>query len=227
MKFVEEMAKGFEKGTRENNAYMIGGDTNEACDVIIAGMAYGIAEEDKIITRAGAQIGDIVATTGKFGNTSAAFKILFDGFHAPGYLRKIILDSVYSPNAQIKAGISLAESGAVTSSIDSSDGLAISLHQLSKSSKVGFRINNIPVSNEAREFAEINDLNKNDLALYGGEEYEIIFTVSPNKLNTTRQILRGTGCDFNAIGEVVDSQITFLENEVVKPIEQKGWEHFK
>jgi thiamine-monophosphate kinase len=224
---VEEMAKGFQAGTREYQGFMIGGDTNEACDVIIAGMAYGIADEDKIITRRGAQEGELVATTGNFGNTAAAFKILFEEATAPKDLKQTLLNSVFTPHAKINAGIVLAESGFATSSIDSSDGLAKSLYDLSESSKVGFRINQVPISREALKFAEINDLNESELALYGGEEYELIFTILPEKLKSARKALIEVGCKLHIIGEVVDSGISFLEKGTVKPIEPKGWEHFK
>ena len=57
----------------------MGGDTNEACDIIISGMAYGLAEEKRLVLRGTSKPGDILATTGGFGNTTAAFKILLEG----------------------------------------------------------------------------------------------------------------------------------------------------
>ncbi|MDP7208227.1 MAG: AIR synthase related protein, partial [Candidatus Bathyarchaeota archaeon] len=64
---VEEMARGFDVGAREYGGYVIGGDTNEASDIIISGTALGIARKDTLIKREGTKPGDILATTGPFG----------------------------------------------------------------------------------------------------------------------------------------------------------------
>ena len=76
----------------------------------------------------------------------------------------------------------LPRTGAVTASIDSSDGLACSLHKISRASCVGFEINNLPIAKEAVEFAEMEELDPVELALYGGEEYELVITVNPTLL---------------------------------------------
>ncbi len=225
---VEEMARGFEAGAREHGGYVVGGDTNEACDVIIAGMAYGVADEDTLVKRGGAEPGDILATTGLFGDTAAAFKILLEGYTAPEGLRDELLRSVYTPRARVEEGVALAESRSVTSSIDSSDGLAISLHDLSRSSGTGFRLERIPISHHAYEFAELHGLDPNELALQGGEEYELIFTVQPSRLNDARKVLDGVGCELIEIGEVTsERRIVHVEGGVERPVEARGWEHFR
>ncbi len=225
---VEEMSRGFEAGAREHGGYVVGGDTNEACDVIIAGMAYGVAEEDTLVKRGGSEPGDILATTGLFGDTAAAFKILLEGYEASEKLRDRLVRSVYMPKARVEEGVALAESGSASSSIDSSDGLAISLHDLSRSSGHGFRLRRIPVSPEASEFAEINGLDPDELALHGGEEYELVFTVRPERLREARDSLRMVGCELIEIGDVIpERRIFYLEGGVEKRIEARGWEHFR
>ena len=225
---VEEMARGFDAGAQEYGAYVIGGDTNEAGDVIISGTAYGGADEKKLMKRKGAQPGDVLATTGSFGKTAAAFKILLEGYTAPPKLRVPLLESVYTPKARVEEGVALAESGAVSASMDSSDGLAISLHDLSRSSGVGFRVDRLPASQEAEEFAELHGLPLRDLVLYGGEEYELVFTVKPGELDAARAALRRVGCSLFEIGEATaDRRIVYVENGVEKPVKHRGWEHFK
>ena len=179
---VEELAKGFEEGAREYGGYVIGGDTNEADDIIISGVAVGVADEGALIKREGASPGDVLATTGYFGDTAAAFKMLLEGCEAPKEVEESLLASVFSPRARVEEGVALAESRAATSCIDSSDGLARSLYDLSRSSGLGFTLHKIPVSQGARMFAEHNDLDPVALALYGGEEYELVFTVPPERL---------------------------------------------
>jgi len=225
---AEEMARGFDSGAREYGAYFVGGDTGEACDIIITGMAYGLADERLLLRRGGARPGDILATTGTFGKTAAAFKILIEGLEAPARLRKPLVDSVYMPRAMVDAGVALAASGAATSSMDSSDGLAISLHDMSRSSGLGYVVERVPVAEEARKFARIHGLSPTDLALYGGEEYELVFTVKPDGLAEARRALEGAGSRLIEIGRVVPGKsITYVEDGVEKQVAFSGWEHFR
>ncbi|UCH56589.1 MAG: thiamine-phosphate kinase [Candidatus Bathyarchaeota archaeon] len=224
---VEEMARGFEAGAREYGGYVIGGDTNESTDVIISGVALGVAREDAIIKREGAHPGDILSTTGPFGLTAAALKILLEGYEAPEGLRDTLVESVYNPRARVVEGIALAGAGCMTASIDSSDGLAISLYDLSRSSGVGFRVERLPATPEVEAFAEFHDLRKTDLILYGGEEYELVFTVDPGKLEDAREALGAVGCELLELGAVTaDKSILLVENGAEMPIEMRGWEHF-
>jgi len=226
---VEEMAKGFEAGAREYDAYVVGGDTNEACDVVISGAALGVAQESRIMKRAGgARPGDLLATTGAFGVTSAGFKHLLEGLEIPGGIEKPILDSIYLPRARVKEGIALAETGAVTGCMDSSDGLAASLYDLARSTGAGFRVTELPVDPAAARFAERHGLDDADLVLYGGEEYELVFTFRPESEGKIREALGGVGCSLHVIGEVTEEKdIVLVVDGVVKPIGRGGWDHFK
>jgi thiamine-monophosphate kinase len=225
--WVEDIARGFEAGAREYGGYMVGGDTNEACDIIISGMAYGLAEERRLVLRGTSKPGDILATTGGFGNTTAGFKILIDGVDAPKALRDRLVDSVYMPHARVKAGIALATTGAATSSMDSSDGLAVSLHDLQRSSGNGFKVTSIPLTRDAKAFAELHAFDDAALALYGGEEYELIFTVKSDMVDEAKKALRSAGADLHELGEVTkEKKIVYVEDGSEKLIGKGGWEHF-
>lgn len=227
VEWVEDIAKGFEAGAREYGGYMVGGDTNEACDIIISGMAYGLAEEKRLVLRGTSKPGDVLATTGGFGATTAAFKILIGGLDAPKGLRERLVESVYTPHARVKAGIALAASGAATSSMDSSDGLAVSLHDLQRSSGNGFRLTNVPLTRDAEKFAELHKIDRATLALYGGEEYELVFTVKPDAVEEARKALRSAGADLLQLGVVTkDRKIVYVEDGAEKPVGKGGWEHF-
>jgi len=225
---VEEMARGFEAGAREYGAYVVGGDTNEACDVVVAGAALGVARESSLMKRdGGAAAGDLLATTGAFGVTSAGFKHLLEGLELPGGWEKPILDSIYMPRARVREGVALAETGAVTGCMDSSDGLAVSLYDLARSTGAGYRVTEVPVDPAAARFAGLHGLDPADLALYGGEEYELVFTFRPGDENKIRTALDGVGGSLHVIGEVIDEKIVSLAvNGAVKPIRRGGWEHF-
>ncbi|MBS7637461.1 thiamine-phosphate kinase [Candidatus Bathyarchaeota archaeon] len=225
---VLEMARGFDSGSREYGAYMVGGDTNEAGEVVIGGVAFGLADEKTIMRRDGARPGDILATTGSFGRTAAAFKVLIDGYEAPKGVMDSILESVYMPKARVSEGLALAETGAVSASMDSSDGLALSLYDLSRSSHVGFRIDRLPASPEAREFGEACGIELEELVFYGGEEYELVFTLKPELVDSARNALRRVNCEMIEFGEVIEEiKITYTHNGEEKPIKPLGWNHFR
>jgi thiamine-monophosphate kinase len=226
---AEELIKGFEAGARMYDSYVVGGDTNEACDVIISGLALGVTDSKRIMKRDnGVKPGHKLAVTGEFGLTSAGFKHLLEGTPLPEALSDIILNSIYLPNARVKEGLALAETGCVTSCMDSSDGLSVSLYDLMRSSGYGFKLDHIPVHPTAEKFAVYNDLEPNELALFGGEEYELVFTYSPRNRGKIAMALEGVGCELITIGTVTkEGSIVYEREGSVTPIIKGGWDHFK
>ena len=134
--------------------------------------------------------------------------------------------AVYNPRAELDLGLKLGASGALTASIDSSDGLAWSLHELSTASGVGIGIDHVPVSKVAEHFAARYRYRARDLALYGGEEYCLVVTVKPEKFKLAQKAARGK---LRTIG-VVTSKFTGVRLRLpggdVK-VAMKGWEHFR
>ena len=225
---VKQVGLGLNEGAREYGVYIVGGDTNESSDLIIDCMLIGFCEKKKLMKRSGAKPGDLVAVTGYFGKTSAGLKILLEGLSPPEELRKPLVESVLMPRARLKEGLALASLGAVTSSIDSSDGLAWSLHELSSASNVGFLIKNVPIAPEALAFAEKYGLDPIELCLYGGEEYEIVMTIKPNFWDEVEEIMENLGTPVMKIGEVIEERKIEVEANGERIIvEKRGWEHFK
>lgn len=225
---VEEIASGLNAGAREYGAYVIGGDTGETSDLIIAVSLFGTSEKKDIMLRKGANIGDIVAVTGLFGKTAAGLKLLLEGLSVSPDYREILISSVCAPKARLAEGLILRASKAVTASIDSSDGLAWSLYELSKINDVGFLINKVPIAQEVHQFAESNRLNPLELAFYGGEEYELVVTIKPELLKKTIKAIEKIGSCLIPIGKVIkEPQILVEINGKKDIIEPRGWEHFK
>ncbi|RJS68363.1 thiamine-phosphate kinase [Candidatus Bathyarchaeota archaeon] len=225
---VEEIGRGLNAGAREYNAYIIGGDTNEASDIVISVSLFGIAKKDALMLRSEAKPEDLVAVTGGFGKTTAGLKILLDGLKAPEKLRKILVNSVLMPYARLREGLALSRTRAVTASIDSSDGLAWSLHEIARASSVGFSITHLPIAKEAAEFARINNLDPLELTLYGGEEYELVLTIKPNLWEKAEKAVEKVGGKLIRIGRVTaEEQITLEINGEKHVVEPRGWEHFR
>lgn len=226
-KDVEEIGRGLNDGVREYDAYLIGGDTGEASCLIVCCMVFGTSSVERLIPRNGAQLGDILAVTGPFGKTAAGLKILLEGFEATKE-EESILDAVYLPKARLSEGLALSRTGVVSASIDSSDGLAVSLHELRKMSHVGFTLREVPVAEEVVRFAERNGLDAVELALYGGEEYELVLTVKPEGWNKAQRAIRRVGGNLIAIGRATRNQDIILHTDgIEKEISYRGWEHFK
>jgi len=227
-KDIEQIGRGLNAGAREYGAYIIGGDTNEASDLVISLSLFGMAKKDELTLRSGAKPGNLVAVTGSFGKTAAGLKILLDSLEVASKIRKILVESVLMPHARLKEGLTLSKTKAVTAAIDSSDGLAWSLHEIANASKVGFLINKLPIAKEAEEFAEINRLDPLELTLYGGEEYELVLTIKPNLWRKAKKAVEKVGGKLLSIGKVTAERQVLIEIDGKRRVvEPRGWEHFK
>jgi len=132
------------------------------------------------------------------------------------------------PKARLKEGLALAQSNAVTSAIDSSDGLAWSLYEIAKANNVGFLINHVPIAPEVEEFAKMHNFNPIELSLYGGEEYELIVTVKPDMWENARLAVERVNGTLIKIGTVTSQREMLLQiGGKTVPIEAKGWEHLR
>ncbi len=225
---IEEIGQGLNEGAEEYDTYIIGGDTGEGADLTICCMVFGVSKKKDLTLRRGAKVGDVLAVTGLFGRTSAGLKILLEGGKIPRSLREKLVESVKMPKARLREGLALARTKSVTASIDSSDGLAICLHELKKNSGIGLEVTKLPIAPEAIEFAEIQGLNPEELALYGGEEYELVLTVMPEGWRGAEKAVTEAGGRLIPIGRVVtEREVTLRKGGVVEKIELRGWEHFK
>lgn len=224
-KAVAEITEGLNAGAREYGAYIIGGDTNETSDLIISVSLFGTSHHT-VTLRSGAKAGDIVAVTGLFGKTSAGLRLLQGNCNASPKDREFLADAVLCPNARLREGLALRD--LISSSMDSSDGLAWSLHELARASNVGFLIDRLPVAPEVHEFAQTNGSDEVDLVFYGGEEYELVLTVKPEKWTEAEAAVKAVGGRLIPIGKATYDREIFLEmNGLKRVIEPRGWEHFK
>ena len=226
---LRDVALGLAAGAKEYGLKVVGGDTNEAKELVIDCVGFGVCEEGRLILRSGAKPGDLLASTGKFGAAPAGLRAILGGARVPGELRRELAEAVYMPKAHLREGLALADSGAATASIDSSDGLAWSLYELSKASGVGFLIKNLPIDAGAARFAELAKLNPTDLALYGGEEFNLVVTVKRDRWRKAKGAVEAVGGTLYFLGEAIAGEGVFLTlpNGETVEVEPKGWEHLK
>ena len=227
-KAASDIADGLNAGAQEYGCYIVGGDTNEGSDLILGISLFGVAKTERLILRSGAKVGDILAVTGPFGKTAAGLRLLLGDYSASPQVREVLVDSVLNPKARLREGLALAGCGqAVSSSMDSSDGLAWSLHELARQSDVGFVVDNLPVAPEVKKFASANKLNTADLALYGGEEYELVLTIAPKLWAEAKTAVEAVSGCLIPIGRATHEMGITLDFEGKKQaIEARGFEHF-
>jgi thiamine-monophosphate kinase len=225
---IKEIGDGLEAGAKEYDTYIIGGDTGEGIDLTISLMVFGITSPDSLVLRKGAQIDDIIAVTGTFGKTSAGLQIMMNDLQITESWKKPLIDSVLMPKARLQEGLALAKEQLLTSSIDSSDGLAISLHELKNNSGLGMAITTIPIAQEVMFFTQEYGTNPEELALFGGEEYELVLTVRPENWIRANDVLKCFGGRLIPIGNVIkEPRVVLMTNHSKRDIPVRGWEHFK
>src|SRR3989441_11423602 len=145
---VQDIARGLGQAAREYDCKIIGGDTNQADDLVIDIVGVGLAKPKELVRRDGARPGDIVAVTGPFGKSSAGLRILISREKKDLAKYPSLVRAARRPEARLTQRITLAKSHGTSSSIDSSDGLAWSLHQIAQASGVGINLHAIPVAAE-------------------------------------------------------------------------------
>jgi thiamine-monophosphate kinase len=215
---IRAMVRGFQDGMAEWGLHLVGGDTNEADDVMIDCILAGFT--DRIVGRGGAGPGELVVVTGEFGTTSAGLKILLEGARAAPGFRRRALQNVYRPSPRLKLGLALRDY--LSSAMDSSDGLAICLHTLAEASGVGMRIDRLPYGGRSLErFASENHYRVDELVLYGGEEYEIVGTVPKDRIAEAEAVARAAGSELTVIGETTGESGIVTVNG--REIEKRGW----
>lgn len=189
---------------------LIGGDTNEASEIIITGTALGLS--DNPLMKNTYRKGDLIAVTGDIGLAALGFELdTFDNIYVKYALK---------PKARIREGMILKDFA--TSATDITDGIASELYEIKKEG-FGFIIHEerLNISDEYKQFAADLNMNYLDLILYVGEDFELLFTISKENLDKLP-------IECNVIGEVTDSDIIelVLENGFIETIKNKGYEHY-
>jgi thiamine-monophosphate kinase len=219
---VKQLARGVNEGAREYGVHILGGDTNRASDLVVSCFLYGTAKRSNLIRRDRARSGDSVFTSGDFGHQAAGLRVLLGRGKAPKGLRRELVRPALRPEARLALGLALAKTRAATSAIDSSDGLAWSLYEIARASRVGIELQRLPASDLARRFARLNRVSLSDLVLHGGEEYELVFTARKNRLGLLPADL---GRSLIHIGRVTEEagHVAMADG---RQIEVRGWDHF-
>jgi thiamine-monophosphate kinase len=205
----------------KHGATVAGGDTAESPDGILADIiVVGTVPKGKAILRSGAKAGDRVYVSGDLGGSAAAVVRMRGG---RGKVKPRDYVRHFYPEPRVELGRVLREEKVVSAMIDTSDGLSTDIAHICEESGVGAEIDSslIPRAAVGKPASEV-DL---DLALHGGEDYELLFTAAQEK-RIPRHI---AGVAITQIGRITRSRGIFVRDSkgVGYELHPRGWEHFR
>jgi len=219
--WVDGFIRGFLKLARRYRVALAGGDTAESPGGILADViVVGSAPRGLAIRRSSAKPGDRIYVTGVLGGSAAALLHLRSNRQAR--LRPSVYPQHFYPEPRLAVGRRLRESTLASSMIDLSDGLSTDLAHICEESGVGAVLleTAIPRASIGKPAREV-DLPS---ALHGGEDYELLFTASPQKRIPTRI----AGVPITQVGQITGRGPILLMNQrgVNSELIPHGWEHF-
>lgn len=234
---LKELYDGIKSACDHYNVDLIGGDmTSSAYGLTICISVYGDTDKDKEVLRSGAEENDLLVVSGDLGSAYLGLQILerekevfktnpsiqpdLDGYD-------YLIQRQLKPEARTDVVEMLRELNIVpTSMIDISDGLASEILHLSKSSDVAMHLylDKLPLDHKAIDAAEEFNLDPYTVALNGGEDYELLFTI-----NQKDHQLISSNPNFSIIGHTVNKEkgnYIIDNNGSASKLVAQGWKHF-
>lgn len=226
-KFLEDLISGFKDSEQEFEVKLIGGNLSSSSKIFIDITVLGEVEPELMIKRSGANVGDLIYATGTLGDSALGLKIIQDGERdRNNYLVKKHI----GPQPRLKVARELAQSKIPTSMIDISDGLLLDLERISVDQGIGAKleVHNIPTSKEYDELAQHFSQNLYELALSGGEDYELLFTANEKYVDEVKRISDRMNVRITEIGSITDANSIDLlsATEETATLEKRGFVHF-
>lgn len=213
--WLEGFADGLRQAASEWDVQLVGGDTTRGDTMVVSVQMTGDVDPGMAIHRSGAKAGDTIYVTGTLGDAAAGLDRIStestDDYLVARFVR---------PSARVATGIALA--GIAHAAIDVSDGLVADLGKVLEASNVGAELNIecLPLSEAL--VAAAGPEQASQLALGGGDDYELCFTMPESRLPADLPI------EISAIGRVTDSgHLVCIDRGVVVPFDASGYRHFR
>jgi thiamine-monophosphate kinase len=206
-KGVRDLLRGILRISRIHRVSLIGGNISRSIHGIsVDTTVIGETEPSALLRRSGAGVGDQIYVTGTLGDAAAGLSLLRSSGETPdGPLSRRLVLRHRRPEPRLAVGRLLATRGLATSAIDISDGLLQDMGRICEQSGVGARIDarRIPLSGALKREAPRLVREPLDLALSGGEDYELLFTVKPRNSARLESIAAAERFKVTRIGEIV------------------------
>jgi len=230
----EQLIRGLADQLSQFSASIIGGNlTRIEKKLIIDITLVGEARLSQLVTRSGAKPGDRIFVSGKLGVAAAGLSLMEKyGKNYPGDFKDFV-DKHVQPIPRIETGRRIAQSGFATAMIDLSDGLASDLFHICTMSRVGATIyqHRLPLPPGIDKIARLTGTPAIKLALYAGEDYELLFTVKAGTPQSwISSLAQESGIAITEIGQIVPDEAGYVlidpqGNSL--PLQPTGWDHFK
>ena len=222
---VAELYQGMIELARQFKVAIVGGNISRSPQVSITITVLGSSLNDSILRRSTARPGDTIAVTGYLGSAAAGLEMLTKKLKFKPEVTKYLRKAFLHPVPRIAEGQLLVKHG-ISTAIDISDGLLSDLRHICEASQVSARvdIDRLPIHDMVKaSFGE----KAREMALSGGEDYELLFTGSAGTINKIGDEMR---CPVTVIGEIIPGEpgkINLLDARG-KPVKtsRTGWQHF-
>jgi len=238
--FKDEFLEGFLALADHYGVTLTGGDVSETKEgIVIDSIVLGEVDKGAAIKRSGARAGDQIYVTGNLGGAAAGLKLIELGARVSeppalaggpddASIQSLLLRQL-RPEPRVGWGIVLGEQQLASVMIDLSDGLSSDLNHLCKESSAGALINAdmIPLEEDVKKLCGRRALDPLALALHGGEDFELLFTVAPEKVS--RLPKKVDGVPISRIGVINDQPgvILIREKNHEWQLQPQGYQHFK
>ena len=226
--FLEELISGFVSSLEEFKVELIGGNLSSSNKLFLDITVLGEVEPDLMVKRSGATSGDLIFVSGSLGDSALGLKMLQDEEIGDG--NEFLMNRHLRPSPRLALGRELAQKQLATSMIDISDGLIIDLERITVHKELGARIEllQIPISKEYSECIRQFSYDKYELAISGGEDYELLFTSPEERQRDIQEISKNLNIKITEIGYVTeDATIQVInKNGEETYLKQRGFVHF-
>lgn len=229
--WLDELLSGMALASTELRMGIAGGDTTRGACVSLNMTVLGEVRRGRALRRSGARPGDLIYVSGRLGAAQLGLVIAMKGLLRDQRFAALVQQHLY-PSIPVPVGYWLQRRGVATAAIDISDGLSTDLTRLARASEAGARIyaEKIPtvkVPEAARQSLGPSRIDPLQMALHGGDDYQLLFTVPERRVKSLRSApgFEGLSC----IGEMTDDrQIVMVDHSGrTRALEASGWDPFR
>lgn len=227
--WLAEFSSGLKAQAEHYQVQLIGGDTTNG-NLTLSCTIIGLLDKSKVLSRGNAKLGDDVYVSGCVGDAALGLANLQGKIALEKSLETQVQMAHYRPQARVELGLGLLN--IANACIDVSDGLVADLTHICHQSQLAMEINvdAIPVSAAYKSVFDVNSKQQMDFALYGGDDYELAFTVKPERRGEVKDLSKALGLPLSKIGSVTrstGSSVCLRQGDNVLPAAKNlGFEHF-
>jgi thiamine-monophosphate kinase len=243
--WVDALYDGLLERAAEAGVAIIGGNLARSREGIVVDVTL-IGDAGRLLLRSGARPGDLVAVTGTLGGAAEGVRLLREGARLDEDARLVAtglwtdssaaavascLRAQLDPRPPFAVARSISERGLAHAGMDLSDGLSTDLLDMCVASGVAavVDVSSLPIDPKAAGLARAAGSDPLELALHGGEDYQLLLALAPDELGEVRELARVFGSDVTAVGTFLEGAPVVRLNDASgeRPLLPRGHDHFR